>query len=433
MSVNVNRNVTDQFYRYKMPKIVAKVEGKGNGIKTVIVNMSDVAKALARPAEYTCKYFGCELGAQTQMDAKNDRYIVNGVHDANKLQNLLDGFISRFVLCNQCDNPETDLLIDKQQCIHQNCIACGHRGMVDMRHKLTTYIIKNPTEQMMGSSGGKKQKKDKKERRKEKQEREKNGTTPDRDLSPSGSADRGVPKESRRQSEIDGDWSVDTSESAVRARRQQLEQDLGSTVKSMTLSDAADLPLNERLDMFFEYVKGKHSVKEIFDKAVELDIKDRAVGILVEVYFNEDILSQIPKHRNLFLRFTNDSKKAQKYFMGAFERLVGIAYPSLLPKTANILMVFYDNDYVDEEVMLQWGTKVSSKYVPKEVSGQILKKAEPFLTWLATAEEEESTDDDDDVQVVYDDKADVSVNRVTPAAASAAADEDEEEIDIDDI
>ena len=31
-----------------------QVEGKGNGIKTVIVNMSDIAKALQRPA--TCKY-----------------------------------------------------------------------------------------------------------------------------------------------------------------------------------------------------------------------------------------------------------------------------------------------------------------------------------------------------------------------------------------
>lgn len=57
-----------------------------------------------------CKYFGNELGAQTQMDAKADRYIVNGAHEANKLQELLDGFIRKFVLCPACTNPETDLV-----------------------------------------------------------------------------------------------------------------------------------------------------------------------------------------------------------------------------------------------------------------------------------------------------------------------------------
>ena len=56
------------------------------------------------------KYFGCELGAQVQMHAKEDRYIVNGAHDCEKLQNLLDGFIKRFVLCPKCDNPETKLV-----------------------------------------------------------------------------------------------------------------------------------------------------------------------------------------------------------------------------------------------------------------------------------------------------------------------------------
>lgn len=56
------------------------------------------------------KYFGCELGAQTQFDLKNDRYIVNGSHDASKLQGLLDGFIKRFVLCAECSNPETILV-----------------------------------------------------------------------------------------------------------------------------------------------------------------------------------------------------------------------------------------------------------------------------------------------------------------------------------
>lgn len=56
------------------------------------------------------KYFGCELGAQTNFDMKNERYIVNGEHDAAKLQDILDGFIKKFVLCAACENPETTLV-----------------------------------------------------------------------------------------------------------------------------------------------------------------------------------------------------------------------------------------------------------------------------------------------------------------------------------
>ena len=36
-----------------MPKLITKVEGKGNGIKTNIVNLAEVAKALRIPTE--CK------------------------------------------------------------------------------------------------------------------------------------------------------------------------------------------------------------------------------------------------------------------------------------------------------------------------------------------------------------------------------------------
>lgn len=163
-SLNVNRKVTDLYYRYKMPRICAKVEGKGNGIKTVIVNMAEVAKALNRPATYPTKFFGCELGAQTQFDHKNERFIVNGSHDASKLQDLLDGFIRKYVLCPECDNPETDLLINaKKEIISQTCkgekfpfnlwtkswlnrsrLACGYHGLVTVHHKLNTFILKNP-------------------------------------------------------------------------------------------------------------------------------------------------------------------------------------------------------------------------------------------------------------------------------------------------
>jgi len=154
MALNVNRAVQDAFYRYKMPRLQAKVEGKGNGVKTVIPNMVEVARALGRPPTYPTKYFGCELGAQTQFDFKNDRYIVNGSHDAAKLQDMLDGFIKKFVLCENCDNPETDLkCYIKKGIITASCRACGHSYQLDMRHKLTTFILKNPPGTKLNDTG----------------------------------------------------------------------------------------------------------------------------------------------------------------------------------------------------------------------------------------------------------------------------------------
>jgi hypothetical protein len=51
-----------------MPRLMAKVEGRGNGIKTVVVNMADIATAINRPAPLPTKFFGCELGAQTRWE-----------------------------------------------------------------------------------------------------------------------------------------------------------------------------------------------------------------------------------------------------------------------------------------------------------------------------------------------------------------------------
>lgn len=56
------------------------------------------------------KFFGFELGTQVKIVQKNDKYIVNGAHDAEKLQDVLDLFIEKFVLCSDCKNPETDLV-----------------------------------------------------------------------------------------------------------------------------------------------------------------------------------------------------------------------------------------------------------------------------------------------------------------------------------
>jgi translation initiation factor 2 beta subunit (eIF-2beta)/eIF-5 len=41
--------------RYKMPRLEARIEGRGNGIRTNVVNMKDIAEALARSPAHTTK------------------------------------------------------------------------------------------------------------------------------------------------------------------------------------------------------------------------------------------------------------------------------------------------------------------------------------------------------------------------------------------
>jgi translation initiation factor 5 len=161
-TINIRSDVKDPFYRYKMEKLQSKIEGKGNGIKTVIVNLSSVAQSLARPGDYVIKYFGFELGAQTNTNPADDRWIINGAHEASKLQDYLDGFINKFVLCKKCKNPETEVVI-KDGHILLDCKACGQRSEVDLRLKLSSFILKKQDKK------GKKTKSDKKAARKAKQ------------------------------------------------------------------------------------------------------------------------------------------------------------------------------------------------------------------------------------------------------------------------
>ena len=421
-TVNIRRDVTDPFYRYKMEKLQSKIEGKGNGIKTVVVNLNSVAQSLSRPPSYVIKYFGFELGAQANAKPTDDRWIINGAHDAPKLQDYLDGFISKFVLCKKCKNPETDVAI-KDGRILLDCKACGQRSEVDSRLKLSTFIIRN-----LPTKGGKKDKPTKKTRRERNKEKndatengEQNGSPGDSNNSDNGdeNGDVEIPANSddelTRRINADADelhnengdtkddgWAVDVSEEAVKARAKELPSDLK---RSLVFEDGDEDGDGEggvsNYDQLGSWIittaaetnGGVSNVSDvdIYMKAKELGIesKHKTLTVLAQTIFNEKIVQQIPDRAPMLKKMIT-SERHEKALLGGTERFVGKDHPELIPTVSAILLKYYEGDIVSEDVLKAWCTKASKKYVDLATSKKVRKAAEKFSEWLENAESDES-------------------------------------------
>jgi translation initiation factor 5 len=193
------------------------------------------------------------LGAQVNCDLKNERYIVNGAHDSNKLQDLLDGFIQKYVLCNSCENPETVLLVShKKGTITSVCKACGYSGLLPGADKLSTYILKYPPNQPTGMTPSGASKAEKKSKRKTKDgDKRQNGDSNDRN-SPQHDSD----ELNELNGADDDDWCEDTDADAV-ARRME---ELSAGAQVLMLNDDLEKSSEKRLEIFFEFTKVFHQI-----------------------------------------------------------------------------------------------------------------------------------------------------------------------------
>lgn len=394
MSINICRDNNDPFYRYKMPPIQAKIEGRGNGIKTVVMNTMDVARALNRPAPYIIKYFGFELGAQTAINVENDRYIVNGAHQPAKLQDILDGFITKFVLCGSCKNPETEIVITKDGDLVRDCKACGKRTPMDLRHKLSSFVLKNPPDSMNGSKKKKKaatasanvrggglsisdiaQGKSQAEAGDDAEENDSDDDELARQINAAASNLATIEVK-------DEDWAVDMSEEAIRARAKELQGEADKETGEFS-----------KLEEFGEWVLHEEELPtdiELYKKIAELELLEdpKVAAVLAQVLFDEDIVSDISEHTAFLQKLLKD-EDFEKNFLGGIERFLGLDHQELIPLLPKILVQLYNNDIISEEEIISFGTKCSKKFVPKDVSKKVRRAAKPFITWLKTAEEDD--------------------------------------------
>lgn len=132
----------DPYFRYKMPQLKVRVK-RGT---THIVNIQEVAAALHRSATVVTSFFGKDMGTRSKLD-KEGMALVKGNHSAATLQQRLNIFIDKFVLCGKCSLPETVLMVGAQKQISQDCRACGARSSVNMDHPVCRTIAKEARKQ----------------------------------------------------------------------------------------------------------------------------------------------------------------------------------------------------------------------------------------------------------------------------------------------
>lgn len=90
------------------------------------------------------------------------------------------------------------------------------------------------------------------------------------------------------------------------------------------------------------------------------------------------------------------SERHQKALLGGTERFVGKDHPDkLIAQVPAILMAFYQEDVITEDVVKAWGSKASKKYVDLSTSKKVRKAAEKFLEWLENAQSEDEESEEE--------------------------------------
>jgi len=393
--------VDDPSYRYKMPLVYGKVEGRGNGIKTVIPNVAEVSRSLHRDAGEVTKFFGCELGAQTKNDEKNDRYVVNGSHSDGALQGMIHKYIEAFVLCPECGLPETHYKI-KEGCIFHRCAACGAKEMVDMEHKLCTYILAQH----------------KKERKMKKEQAKKDKAKPTEPKEPKdkkkGSDDEKKVKKKKKPKEGD-DAKKSSKKSSKKKKKDKDDKPTGFNDEKKLADDVDELSITSEnevndADAIVLAISGVQTFLN--------DNPNATAAQVAEVVVNQQMSSALKSHDkvHILLRaiitptFYKD-KQIQKY--ASFVEKVTLGNPIMerhlisaieficIEKPKNfpvMLKQLYDEEVLEEEVILTWAFDGRSGYtceaVDEEKRAALRGEAEPFITWLQ--DEDDSSGEDSD-------------------------------------
>ena len=355
--INIPSYKNDPSYRYQMPALKIKVEGKGNGIRTKLLNLFEVSRSLGVPPEYPLRFFGAEFGAIIEFKQNEQKAMLNGNLRVEDLQRALDHFIEKFVLCPKCTYPEINIRIKKGD-LYSDCKACGEVRKMDMTHKIVNHILKFPP--------------------------------PGSTKAPTGKKHEVAPR--TRTSGKKKSKSLNLKGPGIQECLDRLaeETDLARTSEILTnVSASKNFENDIRAYLMFKGVFGNNLVSHMSNPAGIALLKQYASGCA------ED-------------------------FLMAFAAVYGLE-DTWKEKTSTALFHFFNNDLITEEFFLGFANddldfNESSPVYNEQALDEVRKNSSEFIEWLKNAEEEEGDDESganqEEVEAVpekQEDKADLEI------------------------
>jgi len=122
--------------RFKLPKVEIFYEGN----TTVIKNFDKISDAVNREPDLILKFLLGGLG--TAGEITGVRVVFQGKIPAKNIQDKLKEYIDTFVMCSECNRPDTHL-VKKGRTTLIRCDACGAFRSVKSRKKK---VVTQPTE-----------------------------------------------------------------------------------------------------------------------------------------------------------------------------------------------------------------------------------------------------------------------------------------------
>ncbi|HLD41846.1 MAG TPA: translation initiation factor IF-2 subunit beta [archaeon] len=114
---------TDTGERFVMPKS----QTQPDGLKTIIVNFSEIAQGLGREEAHLLKFLLKELA--TSGEIKNKRVSVIGRFNSFAVDKKLELYVNQYVICKECGRPDTHI-VKEDRMNFLKCDACGAKYYV---------------------------------------------------------------------------------------------------------------------------------------------------------------------------------------------------------------------------------------------------------------------------------------------------------------